>query len=384
MRMSRLFCHSLLSDWNHGNAHFLRGVVTELRRARPRRRGLRAARRAGALPNLRRRPRRARRSPASAAPIPRSRSQPLRPRRRSTSTRRSTAPTWCIVHEWNDHELVRAHRRAPRARRRATGCSSTTPTTAAVTDAARDGRLRPVATTTACSRSASVIRDLYLARGWAQRAWTWHEAADTRVFRPHRRTRRAQATSSGSATGATTSAPRELREFLIEPVARARPHGARPRRALSRAGARRRSRARGHRVRRLAAQLEVPRGLRPLPRHRARAAAPVRRGAARHPDDPRRSRRWPAASRWSRAPWDDAEGLFRRATTSSSRATATRCARTCARCSHDPELRRASSPRTGCETILARHTCAHRVDELLAIVAELGSRREPTPGSDCA
>src|SRR4051812_31119581 len=25
-----LFCHSLLSDWNHGNAHFLRGVVTEL------------------------------------------------------------------------------------------------------------------------------------------------------------------------------------------------------------------------------------------------------------------------------------------------------------------------------------------------------------------
>ena len=25
-----IFCHSLLSDWNHGNAHFLRGVVAEL------------------------------------------------------------------------------------------------------------------------------------------------------------------------------------------------------------------------------------------------------------------------------------------------------------------------------------------------------------------
>ncbi|MBD0289047.1 MAG: glycosyltransferase, partial [Flavisolibacter sp.] len=25
-----LFYHSLLSDWNHGNAHFLRGVATEL------------------------------------------------------------------------------------------------------------------------------------------------------------------------------------------------------------------------------------------------------------------------------------------------------------------------------------------------------------------
>src|SRR5690606_37900640 len=25
-----LFYHSLVSDWNHGNAHFLRGVVSEL------------------------------------------------------------------------------------------------------------------------------------------------------------------------------------------------------------------------------------------------------------------------------------------------------------------------------------------------------------------
>jgi spore maturation protein CgeB len=28
----KLFCHSLVSDWNHGNAHFLRGVMRELRR----------------------------------------------------------------------------------------------------------------------------------------------------------------------------------------------------------------------------------------------------------------------------------------------------------------------------------------------------------------
>jgi len=27
-----MFYHSLVSDWNHGNAHFLRGVVTELLR----------------------------------------------------------------------------------------------------------------------------------------------------------------------------------------------------------------------------------------------------------------------------------------------------------------------------------------------------------------
>jgi spore maturation protein CgeB len=29
-----------------------------------------------------------------------------------------------------------------------------------------------------------VVRDLYLERGWAAARWTWHEAADTRVFRP--------------------------------------------------------------------------------------------------------------------------------------------------------------------------------------------------------
>ena len=27
-----MFYHSLISDWNHGNAHFLRGVVGELQR----------------------------------------------------------------------------------------------------------------------------------------------------------------------------------------------------------------------------------------------------------------------------------------------------------------------------------------------------------------
>jgi spore maturation protein CgeB len=30
--------------------------------------------------------------------------------------------------------------------------------------------------------------------------------------------------------------------------------------------------------------------------------------------------------------------------------------------------------RNGLETIAARHTCAHRVDELLTIAAELGAR----------
>jgi hypothetical protein len=30
----------------------------------------------------------------------------------------------------------------------------------------------------------NVIRDIYLSEGWTQHAWTWHEAADTRLFHP--------------------------------------------------------------------------------------------------------------------------------------------------------------------------------------------------------
>ena len=41
----------------------------------------------------------------------------------------------------------------------------------------------------------------------------------------------------------------------------------------------------------------------------------------------------------------------------------------------DGELAR-SLVRNGRETLLARHTCAHRVDELLAVLAELGAVRE--------
>jgi spore maturation protein CgeB len=39
---------------------------------------------------------------------------------------------------------------------------------------------------------------------------------------------------------------------------------------------------------------------------------------------------------------------------------------------HDPDLARHLSER-GRRTILERHTCAHRVDELLAVHAELGA-----------
>src|SRR5690606_24354484 len=74
-----------------------------------------------------------------------------------------------------------------------------------------------------------VIRDIYLEHGWTQRAWTWHEAADSRVFRPLPAERAGDLVWIGNWGDDERSA--ELREFLIEPVRdlglRATAHGVR-------------------------------------------------------------------------------------------------------------------------------------------------------------
>jgi spore maturation protein CgeB len=72
------------------------------------------------------------------------------------------------------------------------------------------------------------------------------------------------------------------------------------------------------------------------------------------------------------APWDDAERLFRDGDflwARSGREMQDRLREVLA----DRALARSLRER-GRETILARHTCAHRVDELLAILRELGVR----------
>lgn len=61
------------------------------------------------------------------------------------------------------------------------------------------------------------IRDIYLERDWAARAWTWHEAADTRDFRPIRLEKEGDAVWIGNWGDGERTA--ELGMFLLEPVA---------------------------------------------------------------------------------------------------------------------------------------------------------------------
>ena len=211
------------SDWNHGNAHFLRGVASELVAARPRGRRVRAGATRWSARNL----------AARRTATPRS-TRPAQPTRSSPSRAPTTSATLdleaaldgadlVLVHEWNDPAARGAHRRSTRARSpRPYGCCSTTRTTAPSRAPRGDGALRPLAATTACSRSASVLRELYLARGWARRAFTWHEAADVRRVPARCRRTRERATSSAIGNWGDEERTAELHEFLLGPVKRAR------------------------------------------------------------------------------------------------------------------------------------------------------------------
>ncbi len=122
-----LFYHSLVSDWNHGNAHFLRGVVRELQSRghevlvyEPRdgwsRQNLVAEQGARSIAEF-------------AAAFPDLRSLEYDLETLDLDALLDGADV-VIVHEWNPPELVeRIGRHRARGRRR-TACCSTTPTTA--------------------------------------------------------------------------------------------------------------------------------------------------------------------------------------------------------------------------------------------------------------
>src|SRR5919108_393851 len=173
-----LFVHSIVSDWNHGNAHFLRGVATELL-ARGHAVDVYEPRDGWSLRHLL-----AERG-AEALAVFRAAYPDLSSRPYELGTldldRALAGADLVLVHEWNEPELVR---RLGEHRAKHHGYRLLFHDThhRAVTDPDRlphdlehyDGVLA----------FGRVVRDLYLARGWARRAWIWHEAADTRVFRP--------------------------------------------------------------------------------------------------------------------------------------------------------------------------------------------------------
>lgn len=363
-----LFCHSLISDWNHGNAHFLRGVASELL-ARGHQVVAYEPRNAWSLENLR--------ADHGDAPIARFRSAYPHLRIRPYDLDALDLDTaldgadLVIVHEWNDHELVRRI-----GRHRALGGrfrllfhdthhrSVTDPSGMAGYDLKHyDGVLA----------FGDVVRDLYLSRGWTRRAWTWHEAADVRLFNPlPRACREGDLVWIGNWGDGERTA--ELHEFLFQPVKalnlRTRVYGVRypdeGKAALSDAGID------------YAGWLPNYEAPRVFARYRATVHIPRRPYATALPGIPtiRPFEALACGVPLVCAPWHDEEALFQPGRDYLVARNGTEMKRHLHQLMHDEALARELADH-GRRTVLKRHTCAHRVQELLAIARELGVDTRP-------
>jgi spore maturation protein CgeB len=213
-----------------------------------------------------------------------------------------------------------------------------------------------------------VIRQRYLELGWAQRVWTWHEAADTRVFQPRPRTKRAgDLVWIGNWGDDERTA--ELREFLIEPSQaldlRTTVHGVRfppnALTALQQAG--------------LSYQGWLPNYQVPdvFARHRVTVHIPRRPYVTALPGIPtiRPFEAMACAMPLVSAPWDDTDGLFSAGEDYLVARDGDEMRRHLRALLADEAFAAALGAR-GRRTILSRHTCAHRAGELCTIARELG------------
>lgn len=368
-----LFYHSLLSDWNHGNAHFLRGIMSELVH-----RGHEVVayepRNAWSLQNLR--------AEFGNAPVREFRH--IYPRLRSVSYRLDTldldavlAPAdLVLVHEWSDPQLV-ARIGRHHARHRGYRLLFHDTHHRAVTAPGEMARY-DLSHYDGVLAFGNVLRDLYLKKRWTRRAFTWHEAADTRIFRPLALPagRRPQGDLVWIGNWGDDERTAELQEFLLDPVRRlrlkARIHGVRypdqALQALRRAGIA------------YANWLANYRAPEVFSRFRVTVHVPRRPYVQALPGIPtiRVFEALACGIPLVCSPWNDGEHLFtpgRDYLVARSGEEMTRCLRTLL---HDPDAARHLAAH-GHRTLLSRHTCAHRVDELLNIVAEL--QAEPRPAS---
>ncbi|WP_433932200.1 glycosyltransferase [Sorangium cellulosum] len=209
--------------------------------------------------------------------------------------------------------------------------------------------------------------ELYLSRGVARRAVVWHEAADARLFRPLPGVEKERdLVWVGDWEDGERAAA--LREFLIEPARalglRARVHGARyperARAALADAGVEVAGALPGH---------LVPDA---LARARVTVHIPRRPGSALLPGAPgtRPLEALACGIPLVSAPWADAERLLSPGRDYLAARTGAEMTEHLRALLADPGFARGVAEH-GRRTVLARHTCAHRVDTLLDLVDEL-------------
>ena len=363
-----LFYHSLVSDWNHGNAHFLRGVATDLI-ARGHSVEIYEPADSWSRSNLV--------NDHGQAPI--DDFHRVYPRLRSDTyttdsfdlDRILDGADLVMVHEWNDHSVVRAIGQH-RLRRGSYQLLFHDTHHRSVTDAAGIGAY-DLDSYDGVLAFGEPIREIYQKRGWARRVWTWHEAADTRVFRPLA-TERIDGDIVWVGNWGDDERTAEIHEYLLGPVkrmgSRARMYGVRypesARQALNDAGVEYGGWLANYRV------PDV------FSRYRVTVHIPRRPYATALPGIPtiRPFEALACGIPLVSAPWRDTEGLFRPGCDYLTASNGLEMERRLKTLLSDRAMA-SEIAANGRQRILDRHTCAHRVDELLSIYKELqGVERE--------
>lgn len=354
------FTHSLASCWNHGNAHFLRGVLDELI-ARGHKARAYEPEGAWSRANLI-----ADHGTAGLAAF-----EQAYPRLTPAVYPADADPEGLvegadlvIVHEWNAPELVARlgtlRKRGGRFR------LLFHDTHHRAVSAPAEMRAYDLTGYDEVLAFGEALAKVYRGWGWGDRVHVWHEAADLRRFHPPAEEgRREGLVWIGNWGDGERSA--ELEEFLLAPARAAGlpldiygvRYPAEARVTLGRYGARYRGWA--------------PNALAPeiFARAVATVHVPRRFYVVALPGIPtiRVFEALACGIPLVSAPWDDAEGLFRPGTDYLVARNGEEMTACLADLAADPAMRAELATR-GLATIRARHTCAHRVDELLALVGQ--------------
>jgi len=353
------YTHSLVSDWNHGNAHFLRGVMRELQAAGHETLALEPE--AGwSRSNL-------------AAHLGRDPTADFSERFPGLLSISYGADfdhdaeldraDVVIVHEWTDPALVA---RIGRARRRGGRfLLFFHDTHHRAVSAQREIAALDLDGYDLVLAFGEALRQLYRRAGWGGQAVVWHEAADTRLFRPQPgvRPERDLVWIGNWGDGEREA---ELEEYLFGPARSlrlsGRIHGVRyPGHALARIA------ASGLDYRGWIANADAPMA---FSQARVTVHVPRRPYVEALPGIPtiRVFEALACGIPLVCAPWNDAEGLFRPGRDYLVARDGEAMRRALRDVVGDPDMA-AELAASGYETHRNRHTCAHRVDELLGFVA---------------